>query len=103
MVGFHAMREQQSLLGEIALDLGAKRSFPRPADHNVENGSAGGDDDEEDGEQLEEDAVLQCFLADGEQSALSALRRGCARQMMGPPPGFADASPSVIYLGASKR
>ena len=61
-VGFDAVGEEESLLGEIALDLGAQRSFPRVADDDVEDGGGGGNDDEENGEQLEEDAVLQSFL-----------------------------------------
>ena len=57
-VGLDAVREEKSLLSEVALDLGAERGFPGAADHDVENGGGGGDDDQEDGEQLEEDAVL---------------------------------------------
>ena len=57
-VGFDAVREEQRLLGEVALDLGAQRGFPGAAEHDVENGGGGGDDDQEDGQQFEEDAVL---------------------------------------------
>ena len=61
-IDFDAVREEQSLLGEVALNLRAQRGFPRVADHDVENGGGGGDDDQEDGEQLEEDAVLHVRL-----------------------------------------
>ncbi len=62
VVGFDAMREEKRLLCEVALDLGAQRGFPRAANHHVENDGGGGDDDHEDGEEFEEDAVLQFSL-----------------------------------------
>src|SRR6476469_10263195 len=62
LVGFDAVSEQESLLGKIAFDLGAQGGFPCVADDDVEDGGGGGNDDEKNGEQLEEDAVLQSFL-----------------------------------------
>ena len=61
-IGFDAVSEQESLLGQIALDFGAQGGFPSVADDDVEDGGSGGNDDEKNGEQLEEDAVLQSFL-----------------------------------------
>ena len=58
VVGFDAVREEQSLLREVAFDLGAQRGFPGAAEHDVENGGGGGDDDQEDGQEFEENAVL---------------------------------------------
>jgi hypothetical protein len=58
VVDFYAMGKQQSFLSEVALNLSAERSFPCASDHDVEDRSRRGDDDQEDGKQLEEDAVL---------------------------------------------
>ena len=55
---FDAVGEELSLLREVALDLGAQRGFPSAAEHDVESGSGRGDDDQEDGKEFEEDAVL---------------------------------------------
>ena len=57
-VGFDAVGEQECLLREVALNLGAQRGFPGAADHDIENGGGGGDHDQENGEEFEEDAVL---------------------------------------------
>src|SRR5512141_2193534 len=57
-IDFYAMSEEQRLLRKVTLDLGTERGFPRTAQHDVENRGGGSDDDQEDGEQLEEDAVL---------------------------------------------
>ena len=65
MIDFDTMGEEESLLREIAFDLGAQRSFPCATDHDVEGGSGSGDDDEENGKELEEDAVLHVLLVCG--------------------------------------
>jgi hypothetical protein len=62
LIGFDAVSEEECFLDQIALDLGAQGGFPRVADDDVEDGGGGGNDDEKNGEQLEEDAVLQSFL-----------------------------------------
>ena len=62
VIGFYPMGEQESLLPEVAFDLRAQRHLPGRADHDVQNGGSGRDDDQKNGKQLEEDAVLQSFL-----------------------------------------
>ena len=44
------------------LDFGAQRGFPGAANHDVENSGGGGDNDQKNGEELEEDAVLHVLL-----------------------------------------
>ena len=61
-VDFDAVREQQSLLGEVALDFRAKRAFPCAAQHDVQNAGRGADHDQKDGQQLEENPVLHHLL-----------------------------------------
>ena len=62
VVDFDPVSKEQCLLFKIALDLRAQRSFPGVAQHHVKNSGRSGDDDQKDGEQLEEDAVLQFLL-----------------------------------------
>ena len=50
-VGFDAVGEEKSLLGEVAFDLGAQR-VPGAAEHDVESSGGGGDDDQENGRSL---------------------------------------------------
>ena len=59
VVDFDAMGEEQSFLRQVALDFGAERGLPGATDHDVEDDRGGGNHDQENGEQFEEDAVLQ--------------------------------------------
>src|SRR4029077_16838671 len=74
-VDFDSMGEEESLLREVAFDLGAQRSFPCATDHDVEGGSGSGDDDEENGKELEEDAVLHVLLVGGSGNARGEIKR----------------------------
>jgi hypothetical protein len=57
-IGLDAMGEEQSFLGEVALDFGAQRGFPCAADHEVERDGRGGDHDEKSSEEFEKDAAF---------------------------------------------
>ena len=61
-VGFDTVREEKRFLSQVALNLSAQRGFPGAANHDVKNSGGGGDNDQENGEELEEDAVLHVLL-----------------------------------------
>jgi hypothetical protein len=56
-VGFDPVSEELRLLDQVALNFGAQRSFPGTAEHQIEHGGGGHDDDQEGGHQLEENPV----------------------------------------------
>lgn len=74
VVDFNSVGEEQGLLLKIALNLGPQRRFPGVADHHVKNGGRSGDDDQKNGKQLEEDAVLQFLLYFGTSNRYPAPR-----------------------------
>ena len=45
VIDFYSVGKEQSLLSQIALNLGAERSLPRSGHHDVENHGGRGDDD----------------------------------------------------------
>src|ERR1700757_3972819 len=59
MIDLDPVSEQQCFLREITLDFGAQRPFPCAAQHHVKNGGRRRDDNQKNGQQFEEDAVLQ--------------------------------------------
>src|SRR5580700_10766292 len=59
------MRQQLSLLREVAFDLGPQRCLPRAADHEVEGHGGRHDDYQKCRQQLEENPVSQ-FVLTGE-------------------------------------
>src|SRR5215831_18941706 len=71
MIDLHPVSKHQRLLCEIAVDFRAQRAFPRTAQHHVKNGGGRRDDNQKNGQQFEEDAVLQVsstILLGGESS-----------------------------------
>src|SRR4051812_27308499 len=74
VVDLHAVRKQQSLLREVAIDFRSQRGFPCAPQHDVKHGGRGGDNNQENGEQLEEDAVLQFLLYFGTSKRYPAPR-----------------------------
>jgi len=59
MIDLDPVRKHQCLLREVPLDFSAQGPFPCTAKHHVKNEGRRGDDDQKDGQQFEEDAVLQ--------------------------------------------
>src|SRR5215468_10594305 len=59
MIDLQPVSKHQGLLREIALDFRAQRAFPRTAQHHVKDGGGRRDDNQKNGQQFEEDTVLQ--------------------------------------------
>ena len=64
-VGFNAMGQQFSFLGEVALNFPAQRSFPGAADRNVEGHRGCDDDDQKSRQQFEENPICHVILTPG--------------------------------------